>query len=357
MTHPHHRRGTIIIIVAGISALMASLALAFVINSQADARESEQQIRDGQARIMLTAACSYILEAGRIGWEPMKPIDPSGTRAPEPLSTEYVEAFGWIDVRDGSLGPRINSSPDRTRAYAYDANGNPYPVDNRSTPNPFPVGVPVRFPMHVLVRPPFAISPRVAENPVDPAVPSTQHLRNPDPRPAVTNFNDWAKGDTFSGLGPDGKLHYRVRENTRGQSWFRLLREKSGASFIVTCGAGGTLGYRTWSEVTAADQGYFGGDPQMFEVLRQSEIRLWYRVEWNAAIVATEMNYLFESLEHSWKLSGFSLAGGGHDLYDSGTTVKDNPARGRNYSSQWRAANMGGTIQYIQRLRQEPAAW
>lgn len=354
-----HRRGTILIIVSGISALMASLALAFLVNARSDSLEAELQIRDGQARIMLVAACSYLLEASRIGWEPMRPTDPTGTQAPQPWSTEYVEAFGWIDVRDGSLGPNINTLEitDGDRRASVDANGNPYPVNKWpvTMPNRFPVGEPRRFPMHVLNRPPFAISPRVAWNPIDPANSQTQHLRNRDPEPADTDRNEWAKGEAYPGVGPDGKLQYKVRQNSAGQSWFRLLREKSGASFIVTCGAGGSLGYRDWNEVSAADKAFFG-ERSMFEAIRESEIRLWYRVEWNAAVVAMEMNYLREGMEHAWKLSGFSYRGGGHDLGDSAPTVKDLPNR-TNYSSQWMSANMGGSIQYIQRLREEPPVW
>ena len=306
---------------------------------------------------MLVAACSYLLEASRIGWEPMKPTNPTGVKAPEPESTEHVEAFGWIDVRDGSLGPHINTVPisDSDRLVGRDINDNLYPVNKTTVPNPFPVGVPARFPMHVLNRPPFAISPRVAMNPIDPNVAQTQHMQNRDPWPADSDPNEWKKGETYPGVGPDGKLQYKVRQNSVGQSWFRIVREKSGASFIITCGGGGSLGYRDWSEVDAVDKAYFG-DRSIFESLRESEIRLWYRIEWNAAVVAMEMNYLREGMEHAFKLSSFSYSGGGHDMGDSAPTVKDLPNRG-NYSSQWMSTNMGGSIQYIQRLRQEPAAW
>lgn len=359
MTYMHinqHRQGTILIIVAGISALLASLALTFMVNSQRDINETEIMIRDGQARIMLVAACSYILESSRIGWEPMNPIDPSGLVAPRPKSLEHAETFGWIDVRDGSLGPTYNTSPlsltDRVKPENLDVNGNQYPVKN-SLGDLFPVGKSARFPMHVLVRPPCAISLRVAENPIDPLDPKTQHLKNADPQPAINDYNEWAKGDTYPGLGADGKLRYKIRQDTAGQSWFRILRERSGASFIVTCGAGGTLGYRDWSEV-GTDQAYFG-DKANFESLKDSEIRLHYRVEWNAAVVATEMNYLREGQEHSFKLSSFNNQGGGHDKNDTGT-FKQGQNRG-NYSSQWRSANAGGSIQYIQRLKQEPDNW
>ena len=363
MHHPSPRAGTVLIIVAGISALMASLALAFLANARADVEDTELTIRDTQARIMLVAACSYLMEASRIGWEPMNPADPSGTRAPTPVSTEHAESFGWIDVRDGGFGPRTNTAAvtdgDRTRSV--DANGNPYPVDNpmaAGTFGPkamggerFPPGVPARFPMHVLVRPPFAISPKVAENPVNLAAPDNglSYLRNPDPQPAVADYNEWAKGDTL-GLDANGKLVYRVRQDSVGKSWFRLLREKSGSTFIVTCGSGGSLGYRDWSEV-GTDQAIFFNDRRIFDSLRSSELRLWYRVEWNASTAAVEMNYLREGLEHMFKVSSVSYDGGGHDRTQE-------PGSGRdNYSSQWMGPNMGGTIQWIQRLRQEPPAW
>jgi hypothetical protein len=354
MNHTPLRSGTILIIVAGISALMASLALTFLIRARADVEDAELTARDAQARIMLAAACSYIMEASRIGWEPMNPTDPSGNLAPTPVSTEHDEAFGWIDVRDGGLGPRTNTAViiDADRLSSVDANKNPYPVDNPMNPaifgikatgkERFPVNVARRFPMHVLTRPPFAISPKVTENPVKLTAPDNgiSYLRYPDPQPAVSNYNEWAKGDTI-GLDANGKHIFRVRQDSIGKSWFRILREKSGATFIVTCGAGGTLGYRSWAEV-GADQPLFNNEQAYFEALRTSEIRLWYRVEWDAAIAADEMNYLREHEEHSFKVSSMTFDGGGPD---------------RNYSGQWYGPNMGGTIQMIQRLVKEPANW
>ena len=354
MNHAPIRSGTILIIVAGISALMASLALAFLVRSRADVEDAEITMRDAQARIMLAAACSYIMEASRIGWEPMKdnPRLPDGAQIP--VSTEHDEAFGWIDVRDGGLGPRINTAviSDADRLNSVDANKNPYPVDNSMNPavfginatgkERFPVDVARRFPMHVLTRPPFAISPKVAENPVKLAAPDNgiSYLRYPDPQPAVSSFDEWAKGDTI-GKDGNGKLVYRVRQDSIGKSWFRILREKSGATFIVTCGAGGTLGYRTWAEV-GAEQPLFNNEPAFFEALRTSEIRLWYRVEWDAAVSADEMNFLREQEEHSFKVSSMTYDGGGPDRY---------------YSGQWYGPNMGGTIQMIQRLVHEPLRW
>ena len=391
------RSGTILIIVAGISALMASLALTFMINARADVEEIEVTVRDAQARIMLVAACSYIMEASRIGWEPMNP-PADYTKAPTPLSTEHAETFGWIDVRDGGLGPRIETGgiteADRTstslentdgnndRYRVIDSNGNPRPIDKPMPANPpydsrreggqkFPIGVARRFPMHVLTRPPFAISPRVAENPVNLAAPDNgrSYLRNPDPKPAIVTspkvrtpvigapvigavdwtygtadeYNEWAKGDTLGliGSGINSKHVFKVRQDSVGKSWFRLLREKSGASFIVTCGAGGTLGYRDWNEV-GTDQSLFSNDPRFFESLRNSEVRLWYRVEWNAATTVPDMQFSQHWREHAFEVSSATYTGGGPVM---------------TYSGQWRAANMGGTIQMIQRLVHEPTTW
>lgn len=358
MNHAPIRSGTILIIVAGISALMASLALAFLVRARADVEDAEITMRDAQARIMLAAACSYIMEASRIGWEPMKdnPSLPDGAQIP--VSKEHDEAFGWIDVRDGGLGPRTNTAfidevrVPSDRARSVDANKNPYPVDNlmdlaiygakATGQERFPVGVARRFPMHVLTRPPFAISPRVAENPVKLTAPDNgiSYLRYPDPQPAVSSFDEWAKGDII-GKDANRKPVYRARQDSIAKSWFRILREKSGATFIVTCGAGGTLGYRTWAEV-ATEQPLFNNEKAYFEALRTSEIRLWYRVEWDAAVPADEMNYLREHEEHSFKVSSMTFDGGGPD---------------RNYSGQWYGPNMGGTIQMIQRLVKEPTNW
>jgi hypothetical protein len=392
MHQTQSRSGTILIIVAGISALMASLALTFIINARADVEEMEVTVRDAQARIMLVAACSYIMEASRIGWEPMNPpVD--DTKAPTPVSTEHVEAFGWIDVRDGGLGPRIetggitdadridttlkNTDGNGVRYRVIDDNGNPRPIDKPMPANPpydsrreggqkFPIGVARRFPMHVLTRPPFAISPRVAENPVNLDAPDNgrSYLRNPDPKPAVVTstkvsnsasggvdwtygtaneINEWAKGDTIGlmGSGINRKHVFSLRQDSVGKSWFRLLREKSGASFIVTCGAGGTLGYRDWSEV-GTDQPLFFNDPRFFEALRNSEVRLWYRVEWNAATAVPDMQFLQHLREHAFEVGGVAFRGG---------------AAYMDYSGQWRGPNMGGTIQMIQRLVKEPLSW
>nr|MBA3846327.1 hypothetical protein [Planctomycetota bacterium] len=44
-----HRRGSVLVIVTGISALMLSLALGFLVRMRSDAEESAAMIRETQA--------------------------------------------------------------------------------------------------------------------------------------------------------------------------------------------------------------------------------------------------------------------------------------------------------------------
>jgi hypothetical protein len=212
----------------------------------------------------------------------------------------------------------------------------------------FPVGVARRFPMHVWQRPPYAISQKTVCNPVDPAGidQGRSYLRFPDPQPALPglraqdprdpsgNAGEWAAWVTGDST---------LRQDSVAQSWFRIVREPTGAVFTVTCGAGGTWGYRDWAEVPVGERALFNNDDKLFANLQAQEVRLWYRVEWNAATTSIDMNYLREHHEHKWGVSTMTYqAGGGSN---------------NGYSGQFMAPNMGGTIQWIQRLRHEPAVW
>ena len=95
--HSQLRSGTVLIIVAGLSALLASLALAFLARQRSSQQETIWFEQDIQARIMLTAACSYIAEGSRIGYDNL-------------LGPNHIEAYGWIDVRDGSVGPNTRGA-------------------------------------------------------------------------------------------------------------------------------------------------------------------------------------------------------------------------------------------------------
>ena len=53
----HHRQGTILIIVAGISGLIAALSVVFLTRMRSDVTETAAIVQEAQARLMLTAAC------------------------------------------------------------------------------------------------------------------------------------------------------------------------------------------------------------------------------------------------------------------------------------------------------------
>lgn len=325
-----HRSGTVLIIVAGICALLASLTVTFLARMRADAEEMQAVVRETQARIMLMSACNWIQEGSRIGW-PAPSNDPTANK----------ETFGWIDVRDNKLGPKFHASG----------------VDD---PSLFPLRTWKRFPMFVMERPPYAIQLTAGYNPIrTPASPDPvdvthpefgmPYLRYPDPQPAVvdnywtrndpsgssvsaTRFAEWAQGDETA------------RSTSVDMSWFRIWRE-SGATFVVTCGAGGSRGFRTWDEMTTAERAEFSNDERFFESLKNSEVRLWYRVEWSAAVMAMDYHMLDHSL------------GRDRDHYMVWPINASHSPAGHEYRTQTHARNMGGTIRWVQRLITEPTNW
>lgn len=323
------RSGTILIIVAGISALLASLTVTFLARMRADAEEMQVVVRETQARIMLMSACNWIQEASRVGWTP-----------PTANPTDNKETFGWIDVRDNKLGPKFFAN-------------------NVDDPSRFPLRSHKRFPMYVMERPPYALQLTASYNPIrTPASPDSAdfshpefgmpYLKYPDPLPAVDNnwtrsdpsgasvsatrFNEWEQGDQ------------RPRTTSLDLAWFRIWRE-SGATFVVTCGAGGTRGFRSWDEMTAVDRAEFSNDRTFFETLKNSEIRLWYRVEWSAAVMAMDYHMLDHSL------------GRERDHYMVWPINASHSVAGHEYRTQTHARNMGGTIRWVQRLVTEPTHW
>ncbi len=323
------RGGSILIIVAGMSALLATLALAFYTRMRSDVEESAITMRESQARIMLMGACTYIQEASRIGWE---------------TSAAHEETFGWIDVRDGSIGPKVT-------------------VDEPSDGHRFPVGTARRFPMHALERPPYAVQLTAVYNPIrTPISPEPlpvghalfgmPYLTKPDPQPVVANGWTAFPGASVSAANFASANGYAVgdptpRASSTGKSWFRIYRE-SGARFVVTCGGGGTLGYRDWlTEVqpSADARAQFGDDPRLFAELAASEVRLWYRLEWNPACLALDYHMMDHSL------------GRDVDHYMVWPPNASHSTAGHEYRTQMHARNMGGTILWVQRLREAPTGW
>jgi hypothetical protein len=332
-----NRQGTILIIVAGLSALIASLSLTFLVRMRADGEESRLVIADAQARIMLVAGCNYIQEASRLGWE----VGP-GER----------EAFGWVDVRDGQMGPKTRSvTPNTGRVPAVRPEDGPPSVN-------FPIGSVGRFPMWVWRRPPYAIKADAVFNPIerDPTRPdfAMPYLRHPDPQPVVVNY--WTPGGDGSSvrdsnfdrgpLDPSSSdfVHGdpQPRLNSIGLAWFRVYRSGP-ARFIITCGAGGTEGFRRWSDLSPDDRQRFGNDASLWLSLRSQEVIMWYEVEWSPAVGgATYQCIDNEQSPDHYQWRPFNPV---HENYPGG------------HQSQTHARNLVGTFRYLQRLRHEPMEW
>ncbi|HYE04134.1 MAG TPA: hypothetical protein VEL07_01325 [Planctomycetota bacterium] len=253
--------GSILVVVAGLCALLSAMSLAFVMRMRSDAEEANRMSQDIQSRVMLTSALMYVQEAGRIGWHPTS------------------ETFGWRDIRDGMAGPRV-----------FDGTWPPIlqPVmkDDGTALSPsvaiFPAigGRAARSPMFVMRRPPFAIRSTIAPNPVPLTDPNDDvaadrewhelvNYANHDPFPVIDNAAQFRDGD-------------RAPMPAAGiASWFRVYR-KDVATFTITCGAGATQGFKDWQEVadTPGAAEIFGSREE-FEAIRTAETRRWYEAEWS----------------------------------------------------------------------------
>ncbi len=371
MTSPP-RHGIVLILTAGVCALLALLALTLIMRMRADVAETRTVRQYAQARLMLFAAADYLLEAGRIGWE-SDTYNPA-TGLPTAAS-RHEEAFGWVDVRDGFMGPK------RT-AYTWDDYRPGGRMDTDSTAFPelrarrttlgraltleekrafqpsanFPVGTVGRFPLWVQRRPPFAISLTTTPNPIltsasTPAVPwgdarfGEPYLVKPDPQPAQADFSaavplvdiaDFRRGDP------------RPRPESFGQAWFRLYRDGP-ATFTITCGSGGTQGFRDWEEVVATNsQAVFPGGEEQFRAQLTSETRLWYRCEWSPASA-------FGVQQQNRTPSSTFPFGESYNARDD--NVYSSTTYGDKAGMVTASLNAVGTIPWVQRLRQPPLVW
>jgi hypothetical protein len=350
------RGGTILIVAAGLCALLASMTLVFLSQMRTQAEESWGVVRDAQARIMLYAACSYVLEAGRLGWDRYWGPYPFAATSPSTALQNGIpiheEAFGWVDVRDGSIGPKrqdgsmVFSCSDQTTGA-----GPSFPavsIDART-------GAAARCPMFVWRRSRFAISPAAVYNPIDTDVANRDFglplLRNPDPQPQVAN--GWAAGavndakfndSSYQANGYDDYVHGdpTPRTNSTAMAWFRVVRIGP-ARFVITCGSGGTLGYQDWVDVQRDNATAQFGSQEFFNDLLNDETRLWYMVEWSPAISGVTYQCMDNEQQpdhYQWR--PFNAI---HEDYPSGR------------QSQPHARNMVGTIRWIQKLFNQPPVW
>ena len=340
LMHSAGRSGTVLIIVAGISALLAGLALTFLVRMRSDVEESRFVIQYAQAKIMLAAGCNYIQESSRIGWDRTKdPSPPTSIPTVDGLKI-HEEAFGWVDVRNGQTGPLNRAFQPLAPSVGAD-----------KWPN---IGTFVRCPMFVRKIPPYATKLNTGFNPMltqDPASADYCYplLRYPDPQPVINNawthanpqnvsntkYADYIKGDPTP------------IQSSLGKAWFRVFRDGP-ATFIITCGSGGTNGFKTWDEVVKENQtNYFGGPTNRatFDTYRASELRLYYRVEWSAAGIETS----YHNLQHE--------VGTRVEHYESYPPNSSHTWSGSSRRTQTWIKSPVGTIRWIQRLNSEPTFW
>jgi hypothetical protein len=343
------RAGTILIIVAGISALLASLAVAFMLRVRQGADTTEAVLLEAQARLMLHAACAYVLESSRLGYGPSRERalaaadDGDGFVRTGDGRLAVREGFGWIDVREADGG----AFPDPAQPGPRDQNGRLV-----YSPGRWPaVGGVVICPMQRWTRPPYAIRPTVAYNPIliDPAHAGETAwgrplLLNPDPQPAVAN--GWPGAVGTGGWSGFVRGDPAPVANSVGLSWFRIMR-RSAATFIVCCGAGGSMGFKDWDEVTAwrtlagAPDGpeLFNHDPTFFAALQSTEVKLFYEIRWSAAVRPLDFRNE-EALWWRWLQNAFA-----YRIYPMNGTQYTGWCRTNRYNP-----NPVGTISYIQRL-------
>ncbi|MFM2089763.1 MAG: hypothetical protein RLZZ127_252 [Planctomycetota bacterium] len=207
------RRGAVLLVVVGIAAMVLALVVSFISVMRADAEANRNIVKETQARLMLHAAMMYVQEGSRLGWSDEtrealarasiprapgwredSPPGPSASAAPVALVIDRGgQTFGWTDIRNGWLGPLgprdVTSagipSPSWWRSHQSALawpDYRPFPREDRWTvpmhpSDEFPApqfrrwplpGSAVRVPMAVPVRPPYAVLPIAAGNPLVP---------------------------------------------------------------------------------------------------------------------------------------------------------------------------------------------
>ena len=388
---PHknsYRSGSILVLVAGLAALLLSLAVAVFANSRALNEPSRSVIQESRNRIMLSSALMYLKETAILGWG----------------SGPGDMAFGWTDVRDGKVGPR---------GQGRDFSGNTLPLGWK-TGGAFPApGAVLRGDMFAWEVPPYALNQDIAPNPLKltdaDASPSawksvigTAISRKKSAgtyaystttediwkrsvnqmtteghgtffnRPVYDTWANFEKGSKKPVLQSMGKGWFRIYREVdgdrdgKGDPWYDTVAHAGSGTFIVTVGSGSTRGFRFWDNVTdylngrkvippsingisnqiepttAKDSGLFASEA-VFAQLRRSERIAWYRVQWVGSSSdgfdpgMTEVNESGVPIRNRFT----PMFSGGSD---DGTQ--------KNYPNFY-----GGAIRWIQRLEQEPPKW
>lgn len=338
------RHGTVLIIVVGLAALLLSSYLVIAAQLRTDATDGQILLRDAQARIMLPSALGFIIESARLGqvngqecfgWTdlrdggagPRGPAAADGSLPPEvpagrwpglgsvfradlamfqrpPCAVQLTRAYNpvavpenWLQDYERAVDPATTllakiidpvESGDRTLGAIP-----PNPPNTSSNPDSWywteerdPWRVPTDLGLGVhwgrawseIVKPMDEFQPRFH-----------QALT---PQPVANTFTEHLAGDLTPRPESVGRSWFRVRrlapaqyDGNPGDAWFDSVPLTGYGVFLITCGAGGTRGFRDWAEVQSENaEDIFLGDRQFFEQLRATERLLWFRCEWSGFI-------------------------------------------------------------------------
>ncbi|MBA3684807.1 MAG: hypothetical protein H0W72_06145 [Planctomycetes bacterium] len=277
-----HRRGSLLIIVSGMCAVLASLAIAFLSRARSDIDEAALAVREAQSRIMLSAACCYILEAA-----------PAATH--DPVSTSFFPGFGALGSNARLIG-RFPMHALTLPPHAVSAKRVYRPYDGWRPYDPYFLPAFRRDPTvyQTVANPLFDASSSISPSNPDvvvasearPAIPVTYNHSGAAPTsiavPTTRTMNmAWFRvyypGDSSTpATVPHGYRQGQVAYKFDGSE--QTLAAK--ARFIVTCGSGASLGFRDWAEIGTADRALFGNDPATFATILAGETRLWFAIEW-----------------------------------------------------------------------------
>lgn len=402
-------RGTILILVAGLAAILLSVATAILVSLRSGSADAELVLRDAQARIMLSAGIAYIQETSRLGWG--------------------GESYGWNDVRatsgssfggevvdeHGIKGPlradqfnlaNTSSFPYPGRVARGDAfcwERPPGAISERFTPNPVvfrpdlrPGDDPDNWQKQGNVQMSNIISQfaeplyenytqllagnfteRWSNNPFSIATNATNRqgkVGGRDQQPLADTWTDFVSGQVNGAKNPRpetlGRGWFRVYRETKdehngtGTPWYNTIPLRGHGVFILAAGAGSTRGYRFWN---ASGKDYLNGDRSRsnlnngnFDTEFAESSGLFQNEEAFLAQRANE-RILWYRLEWTAAVPGF-------DAWSEHAPPRDTPQdrhsplsvfihRTYTGSNPGYYPNFGGTIRWLMRLDKEPDRW
>ncbi|MDA3962084.1 MAG: hypothetical protein PF961_14930 [Planctomycetota bacterium] len=204
MNTPLMRSGSILIIAAGLCALLALTATTFLVSMQAETDENEFLLQQTQARVSMVAACSFIMESA-----PKWGGDASG-----PSGSLATSMLGPHDMTPWRLPPYAITQQRVFSPMGGDASGN----------------------VSASQRPPdeetydFSVNGRVGFRDRVVADSDPKDRKPVFPRKDPTRYVDASRLAT----GDDRRI-----AQVEARAWFRVYHQ-GGGTFVVTVGAGGT---------------------------------------------------------------------------------------------------------------------